>query len=298
MAAVVIGAAGSFAAIATLLGSPLVGAFLLMEMAGLGGPMMEIVLVPGLLAAGVGSLIFVGLNSLTGFGSFSLTVSSIPHVGSPTGAEFLWAIVIGLGAAMAATGIFRLASMLRPLVARSRILLTPVVGPGGRRAGRRLCRGDRPEFVGGPVLGSDGACHRSSSRRRAGQWARCSCCSCARDWPTRSRLSAFRGRPDLSEHVHRRSRRHRSCPIVGGLPMIAGVAMGVGCDGGRGAEDAHDGRASPEPALPLRCRDAHARRHRGGGRVVRGRRSGSQPSAGGRTFGGVADSTPAPATTG
>ncbi len=41
MATVVIGAAGSFAAIATLLGSPLVGAFLLMEMAGLGGPMME-----------------------------------------------------------------------------------------------------------------------------------------------------------------------------------------------------------------------------------------------------------------
>ena len=34
----VIGAAGSFAAISTLLGSPLVGAFLLMEIAGLGGP--------------------------------------------------------------------------------------------------------------------------------------------------------------------------------------------------------------------------------------------------------------------
>ena len=34
MAVVVIGVAGSFAAIATLLGSPLVGAFLLMEMAG------------------------------------------------------------------------------------------------------------------------------------------------------------------------------------------------------------------------------------------------------------------------
>ena len=85
MAAVVIGAAGSFAAIATLLGSPLVGAFLLMEMVGLGGPMMEIVLIPGLLAAGVGSLIFVGLNSLTGFGAFSLAVSSIPHVGSPNG---------------------------------------------------------------------------------------------------------------------------------------------------------------------------------------------------------------------
>ena len=60
----VIGAAGSFAAISTLLGSPLVGAFLLMEAAGLGGPMLGVVLVPGLLAAGVGSLIFVGLDSL------------------------------------------------------------------------------------------------------------------------------------------------------------------------------------------------------------------------------------------
>ena len=48
MAAVVIGGAGSFAAIATLLGSPIVGAFLLMEAAGLGGPLMGVVLVPGL----------------------------------------------------------------------------------------------------------------------------------------------------------------------------------------------------------------------------------------------------------
>ncbi len=63
-AVAVIGAAGSFAAISTLLGSPLVGAFLLMEAAGLGGPMLGVVLVPGLLAAGVGALIFVGLSKL------------------------------------------------------------------------------------------------------------------------------------------------------------------------------------------------------------------------------------------
>ena len=47
MASVVIGAAGSFAAISTLLGSPLAGAFLLMEAGGLGGAMMGVVLVPG-----------------------------------------------------------------------------------------------------------------------------------------------------------------------------------------------------------------------------------------------------------
>src|SRR5580698_3234841 len=115
MASVVIGGAGSFAAIATLLGSPLVGAFLLMEVVGLGGPTMEMVLLPGLLAAGVGSLVFVGLDHLTGFGTFSLDIPQIPHVGPPTGAEFLWAIVIGLAAAVLATNIFRVARTLRKI---------------------------------------------------------------------------------------------------------------------------------------------------------------------------------------
>ena len=73
-AAAVISAAGSFAAISTLLGSPLLGAFLLLEASGLGGPMLGIVLVPGLLAAGIGTLIFLGLDSLTGFGTFSLSI--------------------------------------------------------------------------------------------------------------------------------------------------------------------------------------------------------------------------------
>ena len=95
-----IGAAGSFAAISTLLGSPLVGAFLLMEVAGVGAAMTAVVLVPGLLAAGIGALIFVGLDSLTGFGTFSLAVPNIPPFSTPTGAEFLWAIGIGLAAAV------------------------------------------------------------------------------------------------------------------------------------------------------------------------------------------------------
>ena len=60
----VLGAAGAFAAVSTLLGSPISGAFLLMEASGLGGPTMGLVLVPGLLASGVGALIFVGLDSL------------------------------------------------------------------------------------------------------------------------------------------------------------------------------------------------------------------------------------------
>lgn len=128
MAAVVIGAAGSFAAIATLLGSPIVGAFLLMEAAGLGGPLMGVVLMPGLLAAGIGSLVFVGLDDWSGYGTFSLNIGPIPHFGSPTGAEFLWAIGIGIAAALLGAVIKRSALALQPVVERRKILLTPALG--------------------------------------------------------------------------------------------------------------------------------------------------------------------------
>lgn len=128
MAVMVIGGAGSFAAIATLLGSPLAGAFLLMEAAGLGGAMMGVVLVPGLLAAGVGSLIYVGLDNWTGFGTFSLAIADIPPVGTPTVSQFLWAIPIGLLAAVVGAGITRAALFVQPIVERRMVLLMPVVG--------------------------------------------------------------------------------------------------------------------------------------------------------------------------
>jgi H+/Cl- antiporter ClcA len=124
----VVAAAGSFAAVSTLLGSPIVGAFLLMEAAGLGGAMMSLVLVPGLLAAGIGTLIFVGLDAWTGFGTFSLVIPGLPPFDRPDVAEFGWAIVIGLAAALLGTSIRRLALLLRPHVERRMLLLTPVAG--------------------------------------------------------------------------------------------------------------------------------------------------------------------------
>ena len=127
-AVMVIAAASSFAAISTLLGSPLVGAFLLMEAAGVGGAMLSVVLIPGLLAAGVGSLIFIGLDRVTGFGTFALAIPDIPTFTTPTVAEFVWAIGIGLVAAVVGVGIRRLALMLQPIVARRRVALTPVAG--------------------------------------------------------------------------------------------------------------------------------------------------------------------------
>ncbi len=225
-ATVVISAAGSFAAIATLLGSPLVGAFLLMEMAGLGGPMMEIVLVPGLLAAGVGALIFVGLNDLTGFGSFSLSVSPIPHVGAPTGTEFVWAVVIGLGGAILAKGVFSLAVRLRTIVEPRRVLLTPVVGLA----------------VGGLAVAFSAATGRSTSWVLfSGQSALPSLVEQASGWTVGAlllllvckalaysfSLSSFRGGP-IFPSMFIGAAAGVALSHAGGLPMIAGVAMGVG----------------------------------------------------------------------
>ena len=129
-ARMVIGVAGSFAAVSTLLGSPLTGAFLLMEAAAVGGPLLGVVLTPGLLAAGVGALIFVGLDSWTGFGTFSLGVPNIPPFGTPDVAEFAWAIGAGIAGAAVGVAIRRSALMLQPVVARRRILWTPAAGIG------------------------------------------------------------------------------------------------------------------------------------------------------------------------
>jgi H+/Cl- antiporter ClcA len=127
-AVTVVASTGSFAAVSTLLGSPLLGAFLLMEAAGIGGATLGLVLLPGLLAAGIGSLIFVGLDSLTGLGPVSLALPDLPPFARPDLAQFGWAIVIGLAAAVLGTTISRTGLGLRAVVERAPVLLTTAAG--------------------------------------------------------------------------------------------------------------------------------------------------------------------------
>ncbi|WP_435177631.1 chloride channel protein [Actinacidiphila sp. bgisy145] len=124
----VVGATGSFAAVSSLLGSPLLGAFLLMEAAGLGGPMLGPVLVPGLLASGIGALIFVGIGSWTGLGTYSLKLPDVPKAADPTAAQFGWALLIGLAAALLAAAIRWLARRSRDRVEVRRLPLTVLLG--------------------------------------------------------------------------------------------------------------------------------------------------------------------------
>jgi H+/Cl- antiporter ClcA len=124
----VVGSAGSFAAISTLLGSPITSAFLIMEAAGLGGATLELVLLPGLLASGIGALIFVGLGEWSGLGTFSLVVPGLPHFARPDATEFCWALVIGLAAAVVSVVVRKLALILRAVVQRQPLLWTPLAG--------------------------------------------------------------------------------------------------------------------------------------------------------------------------
>lgn len=124
----VLGAAGAFAALSTLLGSPISSAFLLMEAAGLGGATMGLVLVPGLLASGVGALIFVGLDSLTGLGTFSLAIPHLPPFGRPDVAEFGWAIVIGLAAALLGPVILRMCLSVQRYAEKRVMIVLPLAG--------------------------------------------------------------------------------------------------------------------------------------------------------------------------
>ncbi|MGW3691295.1 chloride channel protein [Streptomyces sp. NPDC005125] len=127
-ASAVVGAAGSFAAVSALLGSPLLGAFLLMEASGLGGAVLGMVLVPGLLASGVGSLIFVGLGSWTGLGTYSLALHHVPRADEPDLAQFGWAVVVGLAAAVVGEGIRRLSLFLQARVERRTVVRTVLMG--------------------------------------------------------------------------------------------------------------------------------------------------------------------------
>lgn len=126
-AGAIVAAAGSFAAVSTLFGNPLTGAFLMMEVAGIGGAMMQAVLLPGLLAAGIGYLTFLGLDSITGLGTFSLAVGGLPSFDHITGVQILWAIVFGLAAPFLVEAIRYFGLSVQPIVEKYRLSSTLVI---------------------------------------------------------------------------------------------------------------------------------------------------------------------------
>src|SRR5580700_4239635 len=222
----VVAAAGSFAAIATLLGSPLTGAFLLMEATGLGGTMMELVLVPGLLAAGVGSLVFIGLDAWTGLGTFSLAIPGLPHFGSPTVAEFGWALAIGVLAVPLGSAIRWLGLLLRPYSERRILVITPLLGLAV--AGLAIAFAAATGKGSGDVLFSGqsqlGPFLSHSASYTVGALLLLMAC---KGLAYGISLSSFRGGPTFPA-LFLGGVGGVALSHLPGLPLVAGVAMGIG----------------------------------------------------------------------
>jgi H+/Cl- antiporter ClcA len=120
----VVAAAGTFAALATIFQSPLIAAVIVIEAAGLGGPRLPLVLVPGMLAAGIGSLVLVGMGSWTGLSSADIALGTLdlPTFARPDVAEFAWTIALSVAIAIVVFLVLRFAQ-----AAHGRLMLRPFV---------------------------------------------------------------------------------------------------------------------------------------------------------------------------
>jgi H+/Cl- antiporter ClcA len=129
-ALLVIGAAGSFAALSFLFASPLIAAVILIEAAGIGGARLPLILIPGLMAAGIGSLVSLGMGSFTGLSSAAYAIPPIklPHFGHPSLVQFLWTIALGIVIGVGCRAVILGGLGTYRVVARRLLVALPIVG--------------------------------------------------------------------------------------------------------------------------------------------------------------------------
>jgi H+/Cl- antiporter ClcA len=127
----IVGAAGAFAAVSFLFVSPLVAAVLMIEVIGLGGARLRVVIIPGLLSAGIGSLLAIGIGSWTGLNRSAIALGPIQHLPSftrPTIAQFGWTIAVAIVIAVVTHVIMRGGIETNRLAARRPVLVLPAIG--------------------------------------------------------------------------------------------------------------------------------------------------------------------------
>jgi H+/Cl- antiporter ClcA len=129
----VLAMAGSFSAISALFGGPLVAGMLLIE-AGVGmGSMLIPVLLPGLVAAAVGWLLFEGLGDWEGLDTTALTIPGLHTYDSTSVRDLLLSIALGIVVALVCEGVRILAR--RTLGGEARFGVGPVLLAGGLAVG-------------------------------------------------------------------------------------------------------------------------------------------------------------------
>ncbi|WP_433559776.1 chloride channel protein [Pseudonocardia xinjiangensis] len=119
--------AGAFSAVSALFGGPLVASFLLVE-GGVGmGAALIPALLPGLVAAAVGYLVFVGLGDWGGLGTTALTVPDLPPYPETTVLDLAVAVAVGVVVAVVIGAARRLATAVE-VQSRGRIAVPLFAG--------------------------------------------------------------------------------------------------------------------------------------------------------------------------
>ena len=128
--ATLLASSGAFAALAFIFGSPIIAAVILIEAAGLGGARLTLVMIPGLMAAGIGSLVSIGMGSLTGLSTADISISplTLPDFARPDLTDFLWTIPFAVAIAVVTYVIFRLARTVVGVAAPRPFLVLPAAG--------------------------------------------------------------------------------------------------------------------------------------------------------------------------
>jgi len=127
----VIAAAGAFSALSFIFTSPVIAAVILIEATGLGGPKLRVVLLPGLLAAGIGTLVSLGIGSISGLSTsaYALGPLSLQSLGRPQPGEFGWTIGLAIVVAVVTFVVMRGGMFTYRFVSRRWLLvLLPLIG--------------------------------------------------------------------------------------------------------------------------------------------------------------------------
>ncbi|HWM10460.1 MAG TPA: hypothetical protein VNO82_14005, partial [Solirubrobacteraceae bacterium] len=131
----------------------------MIEAIGLGGARLFAILLPGLLASGIGALMFTGLGDWTGIEIQTLEVPNVPEFPRPTIGDVLWAVPLGAGCALVAHAI-RVASRRALAIVRPRPFpLIPLAGAlvGAAGGAYALITGHPPQealFSGQETIGT------------------------------------------------------------------------------------------------------------------------------------------------
>lgn len=129
----VLAMAGSFSAISALFGGPLAAAILLVE-AGVGmGALLIPVLLPGLVAAAIGYLLFIGIGDWGGIEQSSLSVPGLPIYDGTSVRDLVLAIVIGVVGAVLCEAV-RIGGR-RTVASQARLGMAPLLVAGGLAVG-------------------------------------------------------------------------------------------------------------------------------------------------------------------